>query len=224
MIEIVFVGFLLGIRHTMESDHVAAVASLVTKSPSMRQSILLGSVWGLGHTITLFIFGSAVLLLDQVIPENMALVLEFMVGLMLVILGVDVVWRFRREFVYHNSHLDESKQVERNHSNSSDKHRHGESFPIRALLVGIMHGMAGSAALMLLTLNSVHSFGIGLLYIALFGMGSIAGMAVLSMLIMFPLLHCSSYFIGLRQYLQLAIGSATTILGVSIMFSIANTG
>lgn len=236
MIETVLIGFLLGIRHAMESDHIAAVASLVTRSPSMRESIRLGSVWGLGHTLTLFIFGSAVLLLDQMIPEQIALILEFTVGIMLVILGVDVIRRFMRESVHFHvhrhadgplhwhahTHSDETEQAEFSHS--SHEHVHPERFPLRALLVGIMHGMAGSAALIILTLQSAHSFAMGMVYIALFGIGSIAGMALLSMVIMLPLRHSASRFAGLHQYLQLAIGSVTALLGISIMFGIANSG
>jgi len=240
MIETLLIGFLLGIRHAMESDHVAAVASLVTRSPSMRESIRLGSVWGLGHTITLFIFGSAVLLLDQMIPEQIALMLEFIVGIMLVILGIDVVRRFMRDSVHFHfhrhadgtlhwhahahAHVDEAEQAASNHIHSPHEHVHPQHFPIRALLVGIMHGMAGSAALIVLTLQSVHSFSMGLVYISLFGIGSIAGMALLSMVIMLPLRHSASRFAGAHHYLQLGIGSVTALLGISIMFGIATSG
>ena len=236
MIEALLIGFLLGIRHAMESDHVAAVASLVTRSPSMHESIRLGSAWGLGHTITLFIFGSAVLLLDRMIPEQIALMLEFIVGIMLVVLGIDVIRRFMRDSVHFHfhrhadgtlhwhAHSHETGKTEFNHANSSHEHVHPERFPLRALLIGIMHGMAGSAALIVLTLQSVHSFAMGLIYISLFGIGSIAGMALLSMVIMLPLRHSANRFAGLHQYLQLGIGSVTALLGISIMFGIANSG
>ncbi|MDQ6964343.1 MAG: urease accessory protein, partial [Mariprofundales bacterium] len=103
MIEMLGIGFLLGMRHAMESDHVAAVASLVTRSSSIGDSIRLGSAWGVGHTITLFLFGSVVMLLDSMIPEHVAIVLEFMVGVMLVVLGVDVVRRCIRDRVHIHS-------------------------------------------------------------------------------------------------------------------------
>ena len=243
MIEVLLVGFLLGIRHAIESDHVAAVASLVSRSPSLRESIQLGSVWGVGHTITLFLFGSAVLLLDQMIPEKIALMLEFTVGIMLVVLGIDVLRRFMRESLHFHlhrhadgtchwhAHRHESRQPESDHdsehhsthSSSTHEHNHADKFPLRALFVGIMHGMAGSAALIILTLQSVHSFAMGLLYITLFGIGSIAGMALLSMAIMLPLRHSARHFTGVHQYIQLFIGSVTALLGISIMFGIANS-
>jgi len=237
MIEILLMGFLLGMRHAMESDHVAAVASLVTKSPSMRESLRLGSMWGLGHTVTLFIFGSAVMLLDHMIPERMAMMLEFAVGIMLVMLGIDVVRRFMREKVHFHSHRhadgtlhfhahahsDEGTHTASAHSSVSHEHMHTEHFPLRPLLVGIMHGMAGSAAMIVLTLQTVHSFGMGLIYITLFGLGSIGGMAALSVVIMLPLRHSANRYARLHQYLQLGIGAATITLGVTMMVTIAGS-
>jgi ABC-type nickel/cobalt efflux system permease component RcnA len=238
MIEILLMGFLLGMRHAMESDHVAAVASLVTKSPSMRESVRLGSMWGLGHTLTLFIFGSAVMLLDHMIPERMAMMLEFAVGIMLVMLGIDVVRRFMRERVHFHAHrhadgtlhfhahahTDEETHTVSVHSNASHEHMHAGRFPLRALFVGIMHGMAGSAAMIVLTLQTVQSFGMGMIYIALFGLGSIGGMAALSMAIMLPLRHSATRYARLHQYLQLGIGTCTALLGISMMISIGMGG
>jgi len=232
MIEILLMGFLLGMRHALESDHVAAVASLVTKSPSMRESIRMGSMWGLGHTVTLFVFGSAVMLLDQMIPERMAMMLEFTVGLMLVALGIDVIRRFMRERVHFHAHHHADGTLhfhahghpdEIHHASDSHLHKHTERLPLRALLVGIMHGMAGSAALIILTLQTVQSFTIGMTYIALFGLGSIGGMAALSMIIMLPLRHSANRYARLHQYLQLGIGAATITLGITMMVTIAGS-
>jgi len=243
MIEILFLGFLLGMRHAFESDHVAAVASLVTRSPSLRESLHLGSMWGLGHTLTLLILGSAVMLLDHMIPERMALLLEFAVGFMLVLLGIDVVRRFMRERVHLHAHrhadgtihfhahahenvaahsaLTHDRQAHDRDHDRTHNHRHPAGFPLRALLVGIMHGMAGSAAMIVLTLQTVHSFGTGLLYISLFGLGSIGGMAAMSVAIMLPLKHSARRYASLNGYLQLAIGCTTLILGASLMLQIA---
>lgn len=238
MIEILFLGFLLGMRHAFESDHVAAVASLVTRSPSLRESIRLGSIWGLGHTLTLFILGSAVMLLDHMIPERMALMLEFAVGIMLVLLGIDVVRRFMREQVHFHTHRHTDGRLHfhahahtGNGSNAgmscaalTHEHMHSERFPLRALLVGIMHGMAGSAAMIVLTLQTVQSFGTGMIYIGLFGLGSIGGMAALSAAIMLPLRHSARRHAGLHRYLPLGIGTATMLLGLFMMFEIGNGG
>jgi len=226
-------SFLLGMRHAMESDHVAAVASLVTRTPSVLESLRLGSVWGLGHTMTLFIFGTAVLLIDHMIPERLALILEFSVGIMLVLLGVDVVRRFMHEQVHFHRHRHADGTLHRHlhshagdieHRNNRHTHSHTGPFPLRALLVGMMHGMAGSAALMVLTLQTAQSFASGLAYIALFGLGSIGGMAALSVIIMLPLRHSASRYAGLHRYLQLGIGSATILLGISMVFEIGWSG
>ncbi|RLL54334.1 urease accessory protein [Mariprofundus sp. EBB-1] len=234
MLEILFIGFLLGMRHAIESDHVAAVASLVTRSSSISESIRLGSVWGVGHTITLFIFGSAVMLLDNMIPEQIAMMLEFFVAIMLVVLGVDVLRRAMKKHLHFHAHQHQNGTVHfhahthintTTHTNSDHEHRHPSTpFPMRALLVGIMHGMAGSAALIVLTLQSVHSFSMGLIYITLFGIGSIAGMALLSIAIILPLRHTSTRYNGLYQYLLMGIGTTTIFLGCSMMVGITNNG
>ncbi|TLS68272.1 urease accessory protein [Mariprofundus erugo] len=234
MIEILLLGFFLGIRHAMESDHIAAVATLVSRSPSVRESIRLGSIWGLGHTTTLLIFGSSVILLDQIIPERLAMMLEFAVGAMLVLLGIDVLRRLIKTGIHFHlhRHADGSRHwhAHMHHeegsklAGDSHAHTHPAPFPLRALLIGMMHGMAGSAALIALTLQSVHSLATGMIYIALFGLGSIAGMAALSVAIMFPLRHSARRFGPLHQYLQLAIGSITLLLGANIMFEIASNG
>ncbi len=228
MIEILLMGLLLGMRHALESDHVAAVASLVTRSPSLADSIRLGSLWGLGHTVTLFVFGAAVMLLDHMIPARMALMLEFAVGIMLVALGIDVLRRCMRERVHWHLHRHEDGTLHMHaHSHAGDEghlHAHPPHFPLRALLVGIMHGMAGSAALIVLTLQSVHSLSTGLIYIALFGAGSIFGMAALSVALTLPLRHVASRHSNLLGYLQLGIGSATLLLGAGMMVSIGTGG
>jgi len=234
MIEILFIGFLLGMRHAIESDHIAAVASLVTRSTDISESIRLGSAWGVGHTITLFIFGSVVMLLDNMIPEKIAIMLELAVAIMLVALGLDVLRRCLKTRLHFHSHrhTDGTVHFHAHHhtdsiSHQSSKHEHqhaSKPFPLRALLVGLMHGMAGSAALIVITLQSVQSFSMGLVYIALFGIGSIAGMALLSVAIILPLRHTSMRFSGLHQYLLLSIGSLTILLGFSMVFEISSGG
>lgn len=231
MLEILSLGFLLGMRHALESDHVAAVASLVTRSSSLHESIRLGSAWGVGHTLTLLLFGSMVMLLDQLIPERLALMLEFAVGIMLVGLGIDVIRRLRKERIHlhPHQHLDGTVHMHaHSHMNSPDsehphhEHDHRGSFPLRAMFVGIMHGMAGTAALIVLTLQTVQSFAQGLIYIALFGVGSIIGMAVLSAIIMIPLTQSARRFSSLHHYLQAGIGSLTIVLGISMMIELGS--
>jgi hypothetical protein len=227
-------GFLIGMRHAVETDHLAAVASLVTRSGSMGDTIRQGAVWGIGHTLTLFIFCSLVLLLDAVIPETLAQGLEFMVGLMLLGLGIDVLRRLLRERIHFHVHGHEDGTLHFHaHSHAGDAghpavHSHDHdwihSFPFRALIVGMMHGMAGSAALILLTLQTVHSPLTGMAYIALFGLGSIAGMAVLSVIIAVPLRYSAGGLTWLHNGLQAVIGIITLIAGGALMYHVGIPG
>ncbi len=229
-ISLLSLGFLLGMRHALESDHVAAVASLATRSHSMGDTLRQGAVWGAGHTLTLFVFGSLVLLLDTVIPETLAQVLEFMVGLMLIGLGIDVLRRLLCERIHFHRHADGQLHF---HAHPSPGARMSAAvpdcyprrrFPLRALFVGMMHGMAGSAALILLTLQSVHSPLTGMVYILLFGIGSIAGMAALSALIAVPLCYSISGLGRAYTGMHALVGVGTLWVGGMMVYDIAIAG
>ncbi len=229
MLSLLAVGFLLGMRHAMESDHVAAVASLATRSHSVKDIVRLGAVWGIGHTLTLLLFGSIVILMDTAVPATLATILETAVGLMLIVLGVDVLRTMLREGLHFHVHKHSDGRVhfhahshagEKTHDPYHHKHEHSRSFPLRALLVGLMHGMAGSAALIVLTLQSVSSWATGLLYIILFGMGSIAGMAVLSTALAIPLRWTSGRFTWMHKGLHAAVGITTMALGIFVVYQV----
>lgn len=227
MTTLLLLGFLIGMRHALEADHVAAVASLATRAGSVAETVRQGAAWGLGHTLTLFLFGSAVLLLDLAMPETLAHWLEFAVGVMLVGLGIDVLWRLWRKRVHFHVHRHPDGTTHFHaHSHAGDPaphdpghhdHEHPRSLPLRALLVGLMHGMAGSAALILLTLQTVDSPLTGLVYMALFGIGSIAGMAALSVFIAIPLRRSAERLTWAHHGLQAAIGVGTMALGLHIV-------
>ena len=231
MFSILFLGLLIGMRHALEADHVAAVASLVTKETSVANTVKHGAVWGLGHTITLFIFGSIVILMDSLMPEKIALGLELVVGLMLIILGIDVIKRVYKEKVHFHRHKhNDGKEHFHAHSHKGEKehkpevheHEHKSRFPLRTLFVGLMHGMAGSAALILLTLQTVKSPFIGILYMLLFGVGSMLGMAVLSVIISIPLRYSSNGLTWLHNGFHIAIGVTTIILGTALAYESRN--
>jgi hypothetical protein len=228
-VTLLLLGFLIGMRHAVETDHVAAVASLATRSTSLGESVRQGAAWGLGHTLTLFLFGGLVLVLDVVMPETMARGLEFAVGVMLVGLGMDVLWRLCRERIHFHTHRHadgeehfhaHSHAGEQGHDLARHAHGHVERFPLRAMLVGLMHGMAGSAALIILTLQTVESPWAGLAYIALFGIGSIAGMALLSVAIAIPLRLSARGMTWLHNGLQAAVGIATMAIGAGLVYRI----
>lgn len=224
MISLLFFGFVIGMRHALEADHLAAVASISTQEHSLKASIKHGVIWGIGHTITLFIFGSAVLLLNSNISHQTADTLEFIVGIMLILLGIDVVSRMVKQRIHYHIHRH-NKDVahfhahsHKNEVNHSFEHSHEHSkFPFRTLFIGLMHGLAGTAALILLTLNTIESISFSVLYIALFGFGSILGMLLLSVIIAVPL-RASKKLTWLHNGLHACIGVLTISLGISIIY------
>jgi high-affinity nickel permease len=233
MTSILLIGFLLGMRHAIESDHVAAVASLATRRPTLRHAVLQGAVWGLGHTLTLFIACSAVLLLDRVMPERMVEGIEAVVGAMLVVLGIDVLRRLWRERIHFHSHRHGDGTVhlhahahrgESHHDPRHHRHAHPEGFPLRALCIGMIHGLAGSAALLLLTMDAAATPLVGLGYVALFGIGSIAGMALLSVVIAVPLQWSATSVTWLHGGLQGTVGVVTITVGGLLLYHSAALG
>lgn len=226
MLTLLGLGFVLGMRHALEADHAAAVASLATQSRSVFQTMKQGIVWGFGHTVTLFLFGSLVLVIGVVIPERFADALECAVGFMLVGLGVDVFRRMRRERIHF--HLHQHSQAAPHfhahshtpglpHTEAAHQHTHPQGFPYRAFIVGLMHGMAGSAALILLTLNTVMSPSTAIGYIVIFGLGSILGMGLLSVVVAIPLWYSARSFTWVHNSLQGAVGIGTIVLGGNVI-------
>lgn len=227
MISLLLLGLLLGMRHALEADHLAAVASLATRGKGMRGTILQGAVWGLGHTLTLLVVGGACLLLRAAISPRLAAALEGAVGVMLLLLGADVLLRMRRRRIHLHVHRHDDGTVHLHahrhapgeaHDPGHHRHAHAAGFPHRALLVGMVHGLAGSAALLLLTLTTLASAWLGVAYIAVFGIGSIAGMAVLAAVIAVPLQGASRTLAGWTDGLEAAIGAGTLLVGAWVLY------
>ena len=223
MLTVFSLGFLLGLRHAMEADHIAAIASLASRTQTLRHSVPIAMLWGLGHTTTLVFFGAIVLLFDTVVPAALSQSLETAVGIMLVALGIDVLYRLRKERIHFhaNKHGPEvphfhahMHQKKTTHDMESHNHEHSQGLSFRAFLVGSMHGMAGSAALILITLQSIESIGLGLVYISLFGIGSIVGMALLSAAIAIPMAAASENLTQLYAWFRGGVGTGTIGLGI----------
>ncbi|MDJ0686736.1 MAG: high frequency lysogenization protein HflD [Alphaproteobacteria bacterium] len=233
-----FLGFLIGMQHALEADHVAAVGAMATQRGVSRRGLTLrGAVWGLGHTITLFAICSAVLLLGVTLTDQTAAALEFGVGVMLVLLGVDVVRRMRGKKVhFHLHHHGETSDGARPHihahSHANDPaphatarhdHTHKAGFPLRALLIGLVHGAAGSAALLALAVASTKDPATAVGYVALFGVGSILGMAFLTFAASWPLLAAERHALLLHRGLSFGAAGLALILGVSVMIETGPT-
>jgi ABC-type nickel/cobalt efflux system permease component RcnA len=226
MLGILALGLLLGLQHALEADHLAAVASLSTRNSKLSEAARHGAVWGIGHGLTLLAFGGALLLIDLTLVQWAADALELAVGLMLVALGADVLlraWRQRVHFHVHrhgqrqhfhaHSHADASTGE---HANDPHRHSHPSGWPVRALFVGMMHGLAGTAALLVFALGTVDSVTQGLLYILVFGLGSVIGMSALAVIVSLPLRWSADRLGWAHKGLTAVLGLVSVTLGLLI--------
>lgn len=227
--SVLLLGFVIGMRHALEADHVAAVASLSVRAGSRRHVVRLGALWGVGHTLALLAFGAFVLVVAGAVPAALFSWLEMLVGVMLVGLGGDLLLRLWRERVHFHRHRHgdgtvhfhaHSHRGERagGHDPARHDHDHRRVPPARALLVGLMHGMAGSGALAVLGVGDVATAWLAMAWIAVFGVGSIVGMAALSAIISVPL-SAARRLTWLNNGLQAATGAGTVGLGVWVVAS-----
>lgn len=230
MIATFVLGLLFGLRHALEADHIAAVASLATRARSRGETVRTGLAWGLGHALTLFLVCAAVMLMDLGMPGDVALIAECGVGVMLVGLGLDVLRRTIQKRIHVHGHVHDrdgfhvhlhSHAGEGAHEDSAHRHRHPHGLPARALVVGLMHGMAGSAALLVVAVAQMASVLDGLIYVALFGVGSMIGMAALSFTIALPMRHAARYLTFGFNGLNVAVGLGTASLGAFLVWQTA---
>ncbi len=212
LIGLLGLGLILGLRHALDPDHIAAVSTIVSESRSVRRSSLVGAIWGLGHTMSLLIAGVLVIALKVQISDRVALWMEFAVALMLILLGLKAMlkplrgWRIH---VHQHAHGGSSHSHVHLHRPSEEhvhQHRHLIRSGARPFLVGMVHGMAGSAALMILVLATIPSAVAALIYIAVFGLGSVGGMLIMSSLISLPFILTRQRFKVLSEGLQVAVG------------------
>ncbi|MFQ5656231.1 MAG: sulfite exporter TauE/SafE family protein [Candidatus Methylomirabilales bacterium] len=213
------VGLLLGMGHALDADHVVAVSTIVSESRSLLRSLLIGVVWGIGHTATLLVVGLFVLFFGITPPPWVAISAEFLVGLILIILGVQILWRYSKKRIYahYHDHGDgihihfHTHEVTQGHT-----HEHHGPHTRKPLFVGAVHGLAGSAAVMLLVLSTIQSPLLGALCILTFGLGSILGMLVVSALIGFPFLLTAGRFQRLHAGARVVAGLVSIAVGCSI--------
>jgi len=185
-------GFTLGLAHAFDPDHLVAVGTVAVESDSVRGSSLLGLWWGVGHTLSLTVVGGMVLSFKWVIPDQLATSLEFIVAGMIMVLGCSVIWRAFRTYAvhWHPHHHEGNMHVHLHvHETGSPEHRHHVHVSKRkALAIGMVHGLAGSAVLSLAVMTTMPTTSLGMIYILLFGLGSIGGMLLMSALMSVPFL------------------------------------
>jgi cytochrome c biogenesis protein CcdA len=212
----------MGMRHALEADHLAAVMTLSAGSRGRAVPILRGAAWGVGHTIALLAVGGVCLAIGVTISEQQGAWFDRAVGVMLVGLGANVLIRLRRRRVHMHVHQHGDGIVhvhahrhppDELHDRSAHEHPHPQGLHLRAVVVGMIHGVAGSAALLLLAASAAKSFWLGLAYIGLFGVGSILGMAVLSAVIAVPLELSARRLARLHHAVEVLVAVGTIALG-----------
>lgn len=226
MFALLGLGLIFGLKHATEVDHVVAVSTIVSQSRNLLRSAMVGALWGAGHTASLLVTGAIVLLLRVTIPESVSNWFEFCVALMILGLGASALWRALRkgrEVHLHQHSHDGVSHVHIHFHETTTRHRQAQSsththavsaIGIKPVLVGMIHGLAGSGALTLLVLTQIKSAWLGLLYLGVFGAGSIVGMLLMSGLIGLPFALTSRNLSGLHQRLQ------TVAAGLSIAFGL----
>jgi ABC-type nickel/cobalt efflux system permease component RcnA len=260
LLAAVGLGFVLGMRHATDPDHVIAVSTIVSRQRSIRQAGIIGALWGVGHTITIFCVGAAIILFNIVIPPRIGLAMELAVGLMLILLGIlnltGVMKRITHRYTPdHNqgsvvhSHRHEHSGVvhEHIHGHSPEVHMHLASEGprkrdqkprgifqnvfqklglyqfLRPLAVGLVHGLAGSAAVALLVLAEIRDPRWAIAYLLVFGIGTIAGMMLITMMIGAPFAYTRKRFAPFNQGLGIASGLLSIAFGLFVTFQIAIT-
>jgi len=225
-------GVLLGIRHALDADHVVAVSTIVSSYRNPLRAAWVGISWGLGHTTTLVLVGATIILLRLAIPDRLALFFEFAVGMVLVGLGLQVLWGLWRKQLHGHQHEHPETVHTHLHSHEpSPDHDHPSAedwrrgawlrpaFRGKSYLVGSLHGLAGSAALVLLVLSTIKSPSLGVLYLFIFGLGSVLSMGVLTVMMGLPF-SLSARAPALNRLVQMAAGVGSVGLGIFLMYEI----
>ncbi|WP_423798443.1 sulfite exporter TauE/SafE family protein [Neobacillus sp. SAB-20_R2A] len=224
-LSILGLGFALGIKHAIEPDHVIAVSTIASQSKKLLRSSLAGVFWGIGHTATLFIIGIIIILMKGEIPEKWAMSLEFLVGIMLVYLGVSTVLSFKSIHIHQHEHHGEEHKHVHSHTHMGKhghKHKHKNVSYLKSMVIGLIHGLAGSGAMVLLTMSTVHSVWEAAIYILIFGVGTIIGMLFFTTIIGIPFVF-SSKKIGLNKSLTQITGVISIVFGIFYMYNLGVT-
>lgn len=221
LVAILGLGFLLGLKHATDADHVVAVTTFVSQERSLLRSCWIGLFWGTGHTLSLAVAGTLILLFKIKLSDRLAGWLELAVAAMLVGLGGRVlyrVWSERLQLHRHpHTHAPGKAPHAHWHLHSSGKldiHSGWLHFSLRPLVVGMVHGAAGTGALMLLVLSTIRSSVHALLYILIFGIGSVAGMLIVSLLLAIPLQWTARNVSSGYRLVQTAAGAFSCVFGV----------
>ena len=235
LVAAIVLGFLLGLKHATDADHVVAVAAIVNDSKNIRRGLWIGASWGLGHTTPLLVIGVLILIFKEVLLEQYEQVehiFEFGVGIMLVFLGLQVYWNLRKSQLHAHEHdHDDGRHVHIHGTHDAEEDSHEKSdhgflhfgkpvFRAKSFVIGMIHGLAGSAAVMLALLPTISSFWIGVSYLILFGVGTVLSMALITLVLGIPF-ALSGSSTKLYNSVTGVAGALSIIFGVALMSDIA---
>jgi high-affinity nickel permease len=198
-ITVLTLGFILGMRHATDADHVVAVTTIVSQQHSVVGAARVGALWGAGHTLTIVLVGGAILLFRLAVPPRLGLAMEFAVAVMLVLLGVRSVRAARRG------------------------RRAATWSPVRPVVVGFVHGLAGSAFVAMLVLTAIDSAVVGIAYLLIFGVGTVAGMTLVTVAIAVPSSYAAARVTGAQRFVQVAAGVASVGVGLFLAHRVGVT-
>lgn len=229
------VGFGLGLKHAVEPDHLAAVSTIVADRKSIWNASLIGGLWGIGHTLSLLIAGVLMIVFRFETSAVLGMILEFCVALMLIGLGIEALrkllrggqvhWHIHRHggIAHAHPHIHDKEKAHSRDEAAHARTHHGLNLSPRPLLVGMVHGLAGSGALMLLILSTITSATVGAAYIVVFGVGSIGGMIVMSTLIGLPFHLTGDRFARLEWLMRGASAVFSLGIGLFMVYDIGFT-
>jgi hypothetical protein len=248
LLAIIVLGLSLGIRHATDPDHVVAVTTIVSRERTIFHAAIIGALWGLGHTVTILIVGSAIILLKLTIPPAVGLTMELSVGCMLILLGIlnltglvhrAIEWLGKRGFGVHSHVIGGHRMVHaHNTAGNFDSGKHGSVLDraarsckklgpihiLRPVTVGVVHGLAGSAAVALLVLTTVSRPSWAIAYLLVFGTGTVAGMIFITAAIALPFTFTLGHFARMNQGLAIASGAISLSFGLFLCYQIGVYG
>jgi high-affinity nickel-transport protein len=236
LLAVSVLGFFLGMRHATDPDHVVAVTTIVSRHRTIGGAALIGVLWGVGHTLTILAVGAGIILLGWVIPPRVGLSLELSVGAMLILLGImnltGVLQRITEVATpvevptpiatpvgntrAHQQPLDDTSLAPLDRKLGGL----GPYQAIRPLVVGVVHGLAGSAAVALLVLTTIGGTAWSMLYLLLFGVGTIIGMMLITAGLAWPLVHAGARFPRLPHRLRVASGVLSLVFGLALAYQV----
>ncbi len=247
-LSIIGLGFLLGMRHATDPDHVIAVTTIVSRQKTVRGATLIGTLWGIGHTLTIVLVGAVIILFSVVVPARLGLVMELSVAVMLILLGImnlgglvagiagsraplgavviHTHLHSHGDYVHSHPHLHgpgEGGHAEADALTASlDRRldRLGLYHMLRPLVVGVVHGLAGSAAVALLVLTTIQKPMWAVAYLLVFGSGTVAGMMLITTAIAMPFTYTAARSVQVNRYLGIASGLLSFAFGVFMLYQI----